>query len=85
MRADLHTQLIEVVEKLPSDYKPWGQVERWEDSNKNYPDCSMGCKYANWLEGDLKSDWCICVNSNSPRFGKLTFEHQAGLDCYEPS
>lgn len=80
---DLHNELMHVVVRLPSDYKPYGEVERWKDDNKNYPDCSMGCKHYKTLSGELSADWGVCANRQSRRFGFLTFEHQAGLDCYE--
>jgi len=35
------------------------------------------------LPGELGADWGVCINKNAPRFGLLTFEHQAGLDCFE--
>jgi len=37
------------------------------------------------LQGELGQDWVVCTNIKSARFGKLTFEHQAGASCYEPS
>ena len=80
---DLHNELMFVVVKLPSDYKPFGNVERWADKDKNYPDCSMGCKHFKTLSGELGADWGVCTNRDSKRFGFLTFEHQAGLDCFE--
>jgi hypothetical protein len=43
----------------------------------------VGCKYFNALEGKLGYDWGVCINEKSHRFGKLTFEHQAGVDCFE--
>lgn len=70
-----HDHLCEIVRKLPEDYDVWseGKVERWADSDQAYPDCSMGCKHAQWLE---KGDWCVCSNPESHRCGLLTFEHQ---------
>jgi hypothetical protein len=35
------------------------------------------------LQGELGQDWVVCTNIKSARFGKLTFEHQAGVGCYE--
>jgi hypothetical protein len=83
MRTALHDQLLDAMAKHPSDYTPWGKVERWADADKHYPDCSVGCKYFNALEGKLGYDWGVCINENSHRFGMLTFEHQAGMDCFE--
>ena len=80
---DLHSHLLKIIQTLPSDYKPWGSVERWEDENQSYPDCSSGCKHYLILEGDLGYDWGVCSNKNSPRAGLLTFEHQAGYGCFE--
>jgi len=84
MRTKLHEDLINRVTRLPADYDPFGTVKRWEDENKNYPDCSMGCKYFKALEGELGMDWGVCVKQNNYRFGLLTFEHQAGFDCFVP-
>jgi hypothetical protein len=76
--------LWEVVKILDEDYTPYGQLERWADEDKGYPDCSCGCKYFKPLfneehkdVGDL--DWGICANPNSHRAGLLTFEHQGCL------
>ena len=80
---DLHNHLLTIIQKLPSDYEPWGDVKRWEDENQSYPDCSSGCKHYLILEGDLGYDWGVCSNKNSPRAGLLTFEHQAGYGCFE--
>lgn len=81
---DQHKHLLKIVKKLPTDYKPWGNVERWEYDNQAYPDCSSGCKHYIVLEGDLGYDWGVCSNENSPRAGLLTFEHQAGYGgCFE--
>lgn len=67
---------------LPTDWKEHGgEVDRWAHDGPN-GDCSCGCKWARWLEGDLGSDWCVCARPDGPRFGLLTFEHQAGT-CFE--
>jgi hypothetical protein len=73
---------------LPSDYQDFGGgVERWKDSNKNYSDCSGGCRW--WVprhdeEGDhYDYDWGVCTKPNAPRTGLLTWEHQAGFECFE--
>jgi len=81
--SDLHNLLIERVTRLESDYQPFGKVERWEKEDEEYPDCSMGCKHYKTLSGELGADWGVCVNPNSRRFAFLTFEHQAGKDCFE--
>lgn len=83
MRTALHDQLLDAVAKHPADYAPWGAVERWADADKHYPDCSVGCKHFNALEGKLGYDWGVCINKKSHRFSLLTFEHQAGVDCFE--
>ncbi len=71
---------------LPSDYADYGGTAvRWERGDLPYPDCSCGCKWARWLEGELGGDWCVCARQDGPRFGLLTFEHQAGSGCFEAS
>ena len=76
MPNDEHTRLLGLVPKLAGDYDPWGNTVRWSDPAKAYPDCSCGCVFAKWLEGDLGFDWCVCTNPESHRCGLLTFEHQ---------
>lgn len=78
-----HKDLLKVMKVLPTDYSPWGTVERWQDDNKAYPDCSCGCKYFVPLENNLGMDWGVCSKPDSPRSGLLTFEHQTGFECYE--
>jgi hypothetical protein len=81
---DRHSTLFNVLKILPTDYEAYGgQIRRWEDSEKDYPDCSGGCKHFVPLDGDLKFDWGVCANKKSPRAGLLTWEHQAGVDCFE--
>lgn len=64
---------------LDTDYAEYGdKVERWRDPRVPYPDCSGGCKH--WLAWD--GDWGICSNKQAPRFGLLTWEHQAGVGCF---
>lgn len=82
-RYDEHKRLLEIVPKRPEDYQPWGTVERWADPKHGYPDCSCGCLWARWLEGELALDWCVCTNPASHRCGLLTFEHQ-GCQHGEP-
>lgn len=68
-----------IIKVLPTDYKDYGgEVERWADGD-DYPDCSCGCK---WFQS-LDEDWGVCVKPGAPRAGLLTWEHQAGKDCYE--
>lgn len=75
--------LWKVLKILPTDYKCYGgEIVRWEDDKKSYPDCSGGCKYFVPLEGDRGNDWGVCANKNSPRAGLLTWEHQAGFNCF---
>ncbi|NBP55943.1 hypothetical protein EBU71_05300 [bacterium] len=71
-----HDYLLEMAKRLPEDYKPFGELERWANPEKEYPDCSMGCKYFIELKGELGNDWGICCNKNSHRYSLLTFEHQ---------
>lgn len=78
-----HYRLLQLVPKRPTDYAPWGDVERWSDDREPDEDCSCGCRHARWLEGDLGLDWCVCTREDGPRAGLLTFEHQAGRGCFE--
>jgi hypothetical protein len=79
-----HDHLLGIVRSLPSDYTDYGgEVVRWADENENYPDCSCGCIWAAWLSGELGFDWCVCTKPNSARTALLTFEHQAGKECFE--
>ena len=72
----------QIVRLLPSDYTDYGgEVIRWQDSSKAYPDCSTGCRH--WWP--LDGDWGVCRNPRSARAGLLTFEHQAGEGCWEES
>lgn len=80
---NLHEELMFVVVRLLSDYEPFGKVKRWEKDDEEYPDCSMGCKHYKTLSGELGADWGVCINRESRRFGFLTFEHQAGKNCFE--
>ena len=78
-----HKHLLEIVKVLPTDYSPWGKVEKWQNEQR-YPDCSCSCKHFVPLKDGLGFDWGVCTKINSPRAGLLTFEHQAGFDCHEP-
>ncbi len=69
-RPGLHEYLLEIVDKLPSDFQPYGRRRRYGS------DCSCGCKHFLPLAGSLGRDWGVCANSKSPRCGLLTFEHQ---------
>lgn len=81
----VHSALLKVLKILPTDYEEYGgEIKRWADPEKDYPDCSRGCKHFVPLEGELKYDWGVCVKANSPRSGLLTWEHQTGVDCFEP-
>lgn len=80
--------LWQVVRILPTDYTDYGgDVERWADSTKDYPDCSSGCRHFRRLHSGYENvedaDWGVCANPKSPRAGLLTFEHQTGLGCWE--
>jgi len=75
--------LWNVLKILPTDYSCYGgEVARWEDDKKSYPDCSCGCRYFVELSGKRGADWGVCSNENSPRAGLLTWEHQAGFGCF---
>jgi len=81
--------LWKIVKILPTDYKDYGgEVERWANDLKDYPDCSSGCRHYRRLtslseSGVEDADWGVCTNVRSQRAGLLTFEHQAGYDCWE--
>lgn len=68
-KQKLHLALI----TMPSDFKPFGERDREKDYG---PDCSCDCKFFVPLQGELGSDWGVCINRHSPRKGLLTFEHQ---------
>ena len=68
-----HAPLWSVLRYLPSDFEPYGERSRDDDWG---PDCSFGCRWYVRLEGDLAADWGVCANSESPRAGLLTWEHQ---------
>lgn len=81
-----HEHLHSIKRVLPTDYADYGgEIKRWATPGDSYPDCSMGCIWAAWLEGKLSGDWCVCAKPNGPRAGLLTFEHQAGYACFEGS
>jgi len=80
--------LWQVVKILPTDYKDYGgNIERWADTISDYPDCSSGCRYFRRLHSEHNAvedaDWGVCTNPRGPRAGLLTWEHQAGFDCWE--
>ena len=78
--SDLLGSLIEV---LPGDYTDYGgEVERWADPNKDYPDC-CNCRFFIGLGQGVIGDFGVCGNPKSHRAGKLTFEHMAGFGCFE--
>ena len=52
-----HNHLLKILIKKEEDYEPFGKVIRWENESEYYPDCSMGCKYFNKLDGELGADW----------------------------
>lgn len=72
-----HERLWKLVQKLPTDFTPYGQRNRETDYGS---DCSCGCKYFHKLAGERGFDWGVCTNSISPRAGLLTFEH---MGCRE--
>ena len=67
-----HEPFWTLVQRLPSDFAPWGERDREADFG---PDCSCGCKHFHPLVGERGSDWGVCTNAKSPRAGLLTFEH----------
>lgn len=79
-----HYALFDRRTVLPSDWQDYGGTEeRWAIGRMDNGDCSSGCMWARWLAGPLGSDWCVCARPDGPRFGLLTFEHQAGAGCFE--
>jgi hypothetical protein len=83
MTANLHRAFLDRLTRLPTDYRDYGgEVERWADDKLAYPDCSCGCRHFAALEGKLGADWGVCAKQDGPRFGLLTFEHQAGFGCF---
>lgn len=76
--------LFKCLKILPSDYQEYGgEVKRWEDDTKDYPDCSRGCSFFVKLHEPYNFDWGVCSKPNAPRAGLLTWEHQAGFGCFE--
>lgn len=72
--------LWKIVKILPTDYKDYGgEIDRWADNKEAYPDCASGCRH--WWA--LDADWGVCRNPRSARAGLLTWEHQAGHQCWE--
>ncbi len=77
-----HWALFDRRTVLPTDYKDYGgEIERWRGEGL-HGDCSAGCMWARPLAGKLGGDWVVCARPDGPRFGLLTFEHQAG-ECYQ--
>ncbi len=75
----LHSRLYQIRTVLPTDFAAHGgTVDRDEES-----DCGCGCRHAIPLRGQLGADWVLCANADGPRFGMVTFEHQAGAGCFE--
>jgi|ERR1035437_8744893 hypothetical protein len=66
-----HEQLFQVLKELPTDYAPYGKMER-----RDLGDCSCGCRWYHLLAGKRGSDWGVCADPASPRSGLLTFEHR---------
>jgi hypothetical protein len=80
----MNSELFKVLRVLPTDYSSYGgKVERWADETVDYPDCSRGCRFFVPLEKPLGYDWGVCSKLESPRAGLLTWEHQAGFECFE--
>lgn len=82
-RDDMLQRLWRVVPILPTDYDDYGgEAARWDHPRAIDADCSSGCRFARFLEGS--GDWLVCLNPDAPRFGLLTWEHQAGRFCFVP-
>jgi hypothetical protein len=87
MSSERQAKFWAVLRVLPTDYRDYGgSVERWEDPDQDYPDCSVGCRWWAPLHDEERDhydyDWGVCTNPNSPRAGLLTWEHQAGHICF---
>jgi len=86
MDNDFRWQIVKV---LPTDYTDYGgKVNRWEDAETYYPDCSNGCifwkpLYDKETSNNQDLDWGVCVSTTAPRSGLLTWEHQAGVGCFK--
>jgi hypothetical protein len=82
-----HDHLFTVLTVLPTDYTGYGgEVDRealWA-ADQEAPDCSCGCRWALELPKPLNYDWLVCVKPGGPRRGLLTWEHMAGVGCFEP-
>lgn len=78
---DIHEHLLQIVVRLPEDYEPLGQQDRWIDPEWGGSDCSCGCRWFAVLEC-MPLDWGVCMKPGGYRQGLLTFEHQAGK-CFE--
>lgn len=59
-----HQPLLEVVQRLPSDFAPLGERSRENDWG---PDCSCGCRWFIPLEHGLRYDWGVCHNPRLSR------------------
>ena len=68
----LHDKRLAAMRRLPEDYEPYGSTSR------EGGDCSCGCRFYDVID----SDWGVCLNPDSARYGLLTFEHQ-GCAKYE--
>ena len=80
----LRKAMFEHLVRLPSDFVSYGgQIDRDAKDDNYSPDCSSGCRYFAKLAGTLGYEWGICSNPSGPRYGLLTFEHQAGHLCFE--
>jgi hypothetical protein len=78
----------QVLKILPTDYLDHGgKIERWKLIELDYPDCSYGCKWwaplYNKTYDGVDGDWGVCTNPSGPRAGLLTWEHQAGFNCFK--
>ena len=83
-----HQALRNACKILPSDYAGYGgDAVRWDRDIRVDADCSGGCAWWAALHsperGERDEDWGVCCNPKSPRMGLLTWEHQAGRDCFQ--
>ncbi|HYD97814.1 MAG TPA: hypothetical protein VEH84_00400 [Alphaproteobacteria bacterium] len=81
-QSPLYQHLMKTVRRLPEDYAPFGEVQRFADPRRSYPDCSGGCRHFHRLKEE-GHDWGVCSSPTSHRSGLLTFEHQ-GCQAFEP-
>lgn len=68
-----------VVRVLPTDYHDFGgRIERFAHPEEFYPECK-NCRFFKKIN---EEGWGICISVDAPRSGLLTYESQAGFDCF---